>query len=207
MRDTKAFQQAVADTAGHLARLGVTGISRPSIADTIESNITAVSQQLKIKPVSAFQYFDAGDFAQRIAETAREAEDQYGPGPGIGQPPLPPKDNPEMALLIAGFFDALEESGGNLHTVVFNLIVNAWPAGHIHGEDGCTGCDFRGPGGHDYDQRMARARRDLPDYAKWFDPDFFSARLADSGYELRRRARKGNRLPQEPPRAGGGRQP
>src|SRR5258705_7674365 len=101
MRNTKAFQQAVADTADHLSQLGVTSVGRPAIADTIERNITAVSQQLSIQPASAFRYFDAEDFAQSIAKMAREAEDLHGEGPGIGQPPLPPKDNPEMALLIA----------------------------------------------------------------------------------------------------------
>lgn len=187
MRNTKVFQQAVDDTAGHLARLGVTGVSRPALADTIERNISAVSFQMKIQPASAFRYFNAEDFAEQIAERAREAEHAYGPGPGAGQPPLPPKDNPEMAALIAGFFDSLEESDGNLSAVVSTLIVNAWQAGHLHGEDGCTGCDFRGPGGHDYNQRMAQLRREVPDYAKWFDPDVFNARFAESGYELKRR--------------------
>jgi hypothetical protein len=187
MRSTKAFQQAVADTADHLSRLGVTGVGRPAIADTIERNITAVSQQLKIQSASAFRYFDAGDFAQSMAKMVRESEALYGEGPDIGQPPLPPRGNPEMALLIAGFFDALEECDGNLHAVVLGLIVNSWQAGHIHGEDGCAGCGFRGPGDHDYPRRMARVRQDLPDYAKWFDPSVFNARLAEAGYELKRR--------------------
>jgi hypothetical protein len=166
----------------------VTGVGRPAIADTIERNITAVSQQLRIQPASALRYFDAKDFAQQIAEMARESEALYGEGPGIGQPPLPPKHNPEMALLIAGFFDSLEECDGNLFPVVLGLIVNAWQAGHIHGEDGCAGCDHRGPGSHDYAQRMARVRQDLPDYVKWFDPSVFNARLAEAGYELKRQA-------------------
>jgi hypothetical protein len=35
------------------------------------------------------------------------------------------------------------------------VAVNAWMAGHIHGEDGCTGCDgSRGAVGHDWDARM-----------------------------------------------------
>jgi hypothetical protein len=194
MRNTKAFQQAVTDTTAHLNRLGVTGVGPAAIADTIERNITAVSRQLKIKPASAFRYFDAADFAQSIATMAREAEDSYGEGPGIGQPPLPPKHNPEMALLLARFFDSLEECDGNLFAVVVGLIVNAWQAGHIHGEDGCAGCDFRGPGGHDYTQRMARLRRDLPDYTKWFDPGVFNARLAEAGYELKQRAEAGRRM-------------
>lgn len=59
-----------------------------------------------------------------------------------------------------------------------------WQAGHIHGEDDCAGCDFRGPGGHDYAQRMAQVRRELPDYPKWFDREVFDARLAEAGYEL-----------------------
>lgn len=33
--------------------------------------------------------------------------------------------------------------------------LNACMADHIHGEDGCTGCDdSRGPAGHDWEARM-----------------------------------------------------
>lgn len=64
-----------------------------------------------------------------------------------------------------------------------------------NGEDGCAGCDFRGPGGHDYAQRMAQLRRDLPDYAKWFDPRVFNASLAEAEYELKRRTGQSVALP------------
>ena len=168
VRTTKAFLQAVADTADHLNRLGVTDIGQAAIADTIERNITAVSQQLGIKPALGVELFPCRGPRAVDRRDVAELERQTGERRGIGQPPLPPKDNPEMATLIAGFIDSLAEGGGNLHTAVLGLIINSWQAGHIHGEDGCGGCDSRGPGGHDYAKRMAWGRRELPDYVKWF---------------------------------------
>jgi hypothetical protein len=74
-----------------------------------ERNITAVSRQPRIKPASAFST-STTPTSPSGSPIARDAEDHYGPGPGLGEPPLPPKDNPEMALLIAGFSDTLEAS-------------------------------------------------------------------------------------------------
>ncbi|MGW3955426.1 hypothetical protein ACWEKM_31870 [Streptomyces sp. NPDC004752] len=73
----------------------------------------------------------------------------------MGQAPMPPVDNPELALVLAGVPDSLAQTGGDLYAVIVNVAVNAWTAGHIHGEDGCTGCDgSRGPAGHDWQARM-----------------------------------------------------
>jgi len=188
VRNTKAFKQAVADTLEHLARLGVSGVAPTAIADQIEQNITAASRQLGIQPASAWRYFEAESFAQAIAAREREERAQLGDGPFVGQAPYPEVGNPEMAVLIAGFPDALAECGGDLHHAIINVIVNAWMAGHIEGEDACAGCDTRGPGGHDYAQRMASLRQMVPDFAKWFDAAAFNARLAEAGYEIRKRA-------------------
>ncbi|MGQ7753670.1 DUF7019 family protein [Streptomyces sp. WC2508] len=54
---------------------------------------------------------------------------------------MPPIDNPELALVLAGVPDSLAQSGGDLYATIINVAVNAWMAGHIHGEDGCTGCE------------------------------------------------------------------
>jgi hypothetical protein len=93
-----------------------------------------------------------------------------------------------MALLIAGFFDAPEASRGSLHTAVFTLIVSAWQAGqHPRGKTAAPGVASGDPAATTTTSAW-HVRRDIPDYAKWFDPGFFSARLADSGYELRHSA-------------------
>ena len=61
---------------------------------------------------------------------------------------MPPIDNPELALVLAGVPDSLAQSGGDLYATIINVAVNAWMAGHIHGEDSCPGCDgSRGPAG------------------------------------------------------------
>ncbi|MFE4250638.1 hypothetical protein ACFRU3_14215 [Streptomyces sp. NPDC056910] len=46
-------------------------------------------------------------------------------------------DTPELALILASVPDALARSAGDLYAVVINAAVNAWMAGHIHGEDSC----------------------------------------------------------------------
>ncbi|MGZ3097072.1 hypothetical protein [Streptomyces sp. H72] len=56
------------------------------------------------------------------------------------------------ALVLAGVPDSLAQSGGDLYAVIVNVAVNAWMAGHIHGEDGCDG--RRGPAGHDREARI-----------------------------------------------------
>ncbi|MGW5128973.1 hypothetical protein ACWEQ7_34025 [Streptomyces sp. NPDC004069] len=52
---------------------------------------------------------------------------------GVGQPPMPPIDNPELALVLAGVPDSLTQTGGNLYAVIINVAVNAWMGSHIHG--------------------------------------------------------------------------
>lgn len=181
MRNSKAFQQALADTVEQLAQLEVREVDRDALAGAIERRLVEVSARLGIQPSSALRYFDAGQFARTLAEQAGS-----GPRTEVGAPPMPPPDNPEMAVLIGGFLEALA-GGGSLHTAVVNLAANAWMAGHVHGEDGCPGCQARGAGGHDYSARMGAIRQNLPDYAKWFDPAVFDARLAETGWHLTRR--------------------
>lgn len=186
MRNTKAFKQAVTATVEHLDRLGVTGIGPLAIADTIERNVIAVSQQLHIQVASAWRYFDAEALAQSIAEMADEASSQHGGAPEIGQPPLPDLGNPELAMLIGGFPDSLAECGGDLHKALLAFAMNVWQAGHIAGEDGCTGCHSRGPGDHDYAQRMDSIRQQIPNVEIFFDARAFNVRMKQSGYEVTR---------------------
>lgn len=187
MRTSKALQQALSDTVEQLALLGVSGVSREALGALIERNITAVAGRLGIQPASAWRYFDAAALARSIAEQAHPEDAQPSQ---VGEPPMPPHGNPEMALLIGGFLDALQE-GGDLHAAVLNLAANAWMAGHVHGEDGCPGCAPRAAGGHDYDARMAAIRQEMPGYEKWFDPAVFHARLAETGWQLTRRSATG----------------
>ncbi|MFB6984649.1 hypothetical protein ACNPQN_39120 [Streptomyces sp. NPDC056297] len=185
MRSTKQFQSAVADTLAELARLGVT--ARPgTVADTIERNVTAVATQMGIQVRSAWRYFSAAGLAKSIA-AQREQKNESGQE-GIGQAPLPPLGNPELAVILAGVPDSLAENGGDLYAVLLNVAVNAWMAGHIHGEDGCTGCEgSRTAAGHDWAARMNEIRRLMPDVDKWYDRDVWTAALHDSGFAVTRR--------------------
>jgi hypothetical protein len=185
VRNTKKFKTAVADTLAALARHGVT-VRPGTVADTIENNITTVADRLGIQVSSAWRYFDAAALADTIAEQYQRHQNQG--QEHLGEPPLPPLKNPELALILAGVPDSLTETGGDLYSVIINVAVNAWMAGHIHGEDGCKGCDAsRGQTGHDWEARMKQIRQLLPDGDKWFDRDVWTNALTDTGFSVVRR--------------------
>ncbi|MFE5489035.1 hypothetical protein ACFQ7Z_03600 [Streptomyces virginiae] len=151
MRNTRAFKEALADTLAELARRGVT-VRPGTVADTIERNIRAVATQLGIQERSAWRYFDPAGLTACIAPQRQAAETTGTPGQ-VGRAPMPPVDNPELALILGGVPDALEESGGDLYSVIVNVAVNARMAGHSHGEDGCTGCQDKRPTGTGWQAR------------------------------------------------------
>ncbi|WP_405015911.1 hypothetical protein OHV05_01470 [Kitasatospora sp. NBC_00070] len=185
MRDTQAFKDAVAATLAELARLGIT-VRPGTVADTIERNISTVAGRLGIPEHSAWRYFDAAALAGAIARR-RQAALHHADPRDVGRAPLPPLNNPELALLLAGFPDQLAENGGDLYAALLNVLVNAWLAGHIHGEDGCTGCDgSRGPSGHDWQARMDAITTLAPDITRWFDRDVWTAALQDTGFGVTR---------------------
>ncbi|MGW1170589.1 hypothetical protein [Streptomyces sp. NPDC002550] len=185
MRNTKAFKEAVAQTLTELARRGVT-LTPATVEDTIEQNVQAVANQLRIQVRSAWRYFDASALADSLAQSVREFEDS-GTNEEAGQAPLPPQGNPELALILAGVPDALAQTGGDLYAVIINVAVNAWMAGHIHGEDGCAGCDgSRGPAGHDWEARMRTLTQMQPDITKWFDRDVWTSALNSTGLTVTR---------------------
>ncbi|WP_199829353.1 hypothetical protein [Streptomyces sp. WM6368] len=70
-------------------------------------------------------------------------------------------------------------SGGVIVNVDVNVDVNAWMAGHIHGEDGCTGCQDKRPTG------TISAMQ--PDITKWFNREVWTSALNDTGYSVTRR--------------------
>ncbi|MFE4692169.1 hypothetical protein ACFRH6_19225 [Streptomyces sp. NPDC056749] len=186
MRNTKAFKEAVAQTLAELAHRGVT-LAPATVADTVERQVTTVSEQLRIQVRSAWRYFDASATAERLAQSLTSYEESSSEK-GIGQAPMPPIDNPELALVLAGVPDSLAQTGGDLYVVIINVAVNAWMAGHIHGEDGCTGCDDgRGDVGHDWEARMHTITEMQPNITKWFDRDVWTAAVNDAGYAVTRR--------------------
>ncbi|MCX4827019.1 hypothetical protein OG883_46130 [Streptomyces sp. NBC_01142] len=136
---------------------------------------------------TAWNYFDPKDFAQAIAETVASAKS--GGGLQQGQPPFPPYGNPELALIMHDALDHLAESG-DLFTVLLQVALNSWMAGHIHGEDGCDGCG-RGtatPGGHDWEARMRSITAASPDIERWLTPAVWDDALKQTGYSLQPRA-------------------
>ncbi|MQS16109.1 hypothetical protein F7Q99_28695 [Streptomyces kaniharaensis] len=175
----------MAQTLTELAHRGVT-VRPGSVADVIERNITTVAQRLGIQERSAWRYFDAAALADSIAGQHQEFKDSSDAG-GVGQTPMPPVGNPELALILAGVPDALAETGGDLYQVIVNVAVNAWMAGHIHGEDGCAGCEgSRGPAGHDWEARMKAITAQIPDIDKWFDRRVWTEAMNDSGFAVTR---------------------
>ncbi|WP_407841395.1 hypothetical protein ACE1OC_41230 [Streptomyces sp. DSM 116496] len=184
MRNTKAFKEAVADTLAELARQGVT-VRPGTVADTIERNIRAVAERLGIQERSAWRYFDPANLAPSIVQQRQESESSSA-SEEVGRAPMPPLDNPELALILGGVPDALEESGGDLYSVIVNVAVNAWMASHIHGEDGCTGCQDKRPTGTDWQARMDTITAMEPDITKWFNPAVWTAALNDTGYSVTR---------------------
>ncbi|MFH0245831.1 hypothetical protein ACGRHY_26350 [Streptomyces sp. HK10] len=185
MRNTKAFKEAVAQTLAELARQGVT-LAPATVEDTIEQQITTISGRLGIQTRSAWRYFDAKSTADRLAQSLSSHE--HSSNTGVGQAPMPPIDNPELALVLAGVPDSLAQTGGDLYAVIINVAVNAWMAGHIHGEDGCPGCDgSRGPAGHDWEARMRTITEMQPDITKWFDRGVWTRAVNDTGFTVTRR--------------------
>jgi hypothetical protein len=169
-----------------LARRGVT-LAPSTVEDTIEKNMRMVAERLGIRVRSAWRYFDASALADRLAHSVRSFEESSAEE-GAGHAPNPPVGNPELALILAGIPDALAQTGGDLYGVILNVAVNAWMAGHIHGEDGCTGCDgSRGPAGHDWEARMRTITEMQPGIAKWFDRDVWTRAVNDAGYMVTRR--------------------
>ncbi|MFC9191709.1 hypothetical protein [Streptomyces cyaneofuscatus] len=186
MRNTKAFKEAVAHLLAELARRGVT-LAPATVADTIEKQVTTVSERLGIQVRSTWRYFDASVTADRLAQSLASYEESSSQK-GVGQAPMPPIDNPELALVLAGVPDSLAQTGGDLYAVIINVAVNAWMAGHIHGEDGCTGCDgSRGDVGYDWEARMCTITELQPDITKWFDRDVWTRAVNDAGYAVTRR--------------------
>ena len=186
MRNTKAFKEAVAQTLAELARRGVT-LAPATVADTIEKQITTVSERLGIQVRSAWRYFNASVTADQLAQSLASYEESSSEK-GVGQAPMPPIDNPELALVLAGVPDSLAQTGGDLYAVIINVAVNAWMAGHIHGEDGCSGCDgSRGDVGHDWEARMRTINEMQPSITKWFDRDVWTTAVNDTGYTVTRR--------------------
>lgn len=176
----------MAQTLAELAHRGVT-VRPGTVADVIERNVSAVAGQMGIQVRSAWRYFDPAGLADAIAKQQQDLR-EGSEARGAGQASMPPVDNPELALILASVPDALAETGGGLYTVVLNAIVNAWLAGHIHGEDGCPGCDgSRGPTGHDWDARMKNIAATVPDITKWFDREVWTAALHDTGFSVTRR--------------------
>ncbi|MBZ4324515.1 hypothetical protein JNW98_35025 [Streptomyces sp. SCA2-4] len=169
-----------------MARRGVT-VRPGTVADVIEQNVGTVAARLGIQVRSAWRYFDAAGLADTIARQQQEFKDGSD-ARVVGQAPMPPVDNPELALIMASVPDSLAETGGDLYTVILNIAVNAWMAGHVHGEDGCDGCEgSRGPSGHDWEARMKAIAEGVPDITKWFDRDVWTAALHDSGFSVERR--------------------
>nr|WP_257019553.1 hypothetical protein [Streptomyces sp. TLI_235] len=182
MRNSRAFEDAVAQTLAELARRGVT-MRSGVVADVIERNIRTVAERLASRSAPRGGTSTPPPLVRQQQEFKDSSAER-----GVGQAPLPPVGNLELALILEGVPDALVETGGDLYAVIRGVAVNAWMAGHIHGEDGCVGREgSRGPAGRDWDARMKAITVLAPDIDKWFDPQVWAQVLQDSGFGVTRR--------------------
>jgi hypothetical protein len=106
----QGLPEAAAQTLVELARRGVT-VRPGAVEDVIERSTTAVAAQSGIQVRSAWRFFDPASPAETIAERHPDFQ-ASSDARGVGQPPLPPVDNPELALLLASVPDVLAQSGG-----------------------------------------------------------------------------------------------
>ncbi|MCC5481067.1 hypothetical protein [Streptomyces barringtoniae] len=91
MRNTKAFKEAVAQTLTELAGRDVT-LTPATVEDTIEQNVQAVANQLRIHVRSAWRYFDASALADSLTQSVRELK--TGPTKRSGKLPCHPRATP-----------------------------------------------------------------------------------------------------------------
>ncbi|KAK1177924.1 hypothetical protein B7755_006990 [Streptomyces sp. NBS 14/10] len=98
-----------------------------TVEDAIEKNINTMAERLGIQVRSAWRHFDAKATADHLAQSLPSYEDS-GSEKGVGQAPMPPLDNPELALVLAGVPDSLAQTSGDLYAVIVNVAVNAWVA-------------------------------------------------------------------------------
>ncbi|MEU5525171.1 hypothetical protein ABZ759_32235 [Streptomyces sp. NPDC047860] len=169
MRNTKAFKEAVAETLAELASRGVT-LAPSTVEDTIEKNISAVSGWAsRCAPPGGTSTPPHSPTASPTTHApSRRAARRRAPGTRRCRRSA----TPSWRWCSLAFRTPWHRTGGDLYGVIVNVAVNAWMAGHIHGEDGCTGCDgSRGPAGHDWEARMRTIIEMQPDIAKWFDRD------------------------------------
>jgi hypothetical protein len=60
-------------------------------------------------------------------------------------PPFPDPDSACLALVIARAVEILDR--GDARAAILSAAVHGWYEGHVHGEDACPGCTFRGDAG------------------------------------------------------------
>lgn len=126
MRNTKAFETAVADTLAELAKRGVT--ARPGTVAASSKKTSPpypASFALKCAPPDGTWTPPPGRQPRRPAPAVGGRRRQ-----GCRTGPHAPVGNPELALLLAGIPDSLEETGGDLYQVLINVAVNACSARH-----------------------------------------------------------------------------
>ncbi|MEU8550566.1 hypothetical protein AB0C81_26895 [Streptomyces roseoverticillatus] len=70
-------------------------------------------------------YFDPTATADRLAQSLSSYEENNSEK-DVGQAPMPPIDNPGLALVLASVPDSLAQTGGDLYAVIINVAVNAW---------------------------------------------------------------------------------
>lgn len=92
--------------------------------------------------------------------------------------PMPSEGCPELGLLMAEAADNLHHDGSLFHAFL-ELAVNAWMAGHIEGEDHCTGCTERGAGGHDWPARQEAVLDLFPNAQAFLHRSIWNAAMHD----------------------------
>lgn len=97
---------------------------------------------------------------------------------GHAKSPRPSPDWPELAFILACAAEDVRAKH-SIFNVILNTAVNAWLAGHIEGEDHCTGCNERGPQGHDWEERQKALSALRPMDLAFFRPSMWHAATVD----------------------------
>ncbi|OCC11518.1 hypothetical protein A3Q37_02715 [Streptomyces sp. PTY087I2] len=59
-------------------------------------------------------------------------------------PPFPSPDNAVLRMIVSNAISSVRNGEALVEEAILHAAVHGWYEGHVHGEDECPGCDFRG---------------------------------------------------------------
>lgn len=59
-------------------------------------------------------------------------------------PPFPDPGSPVLKVIVTAAVEAVRSGEATTEQAILHAAVHGWYEGHIHGEDTCPGCSYRG---------------------------------------------------------------